>query len=78
MKVVGRDARLLRGPGQGVGQNQFYVTNVLNIGGGETYDVILDTNGVAPGTYFLYSTNLNYLSNNAEDFGGYMTEIVIQ
>jgi FtsP/CotA-like multicopper oxidase with cupredoxin domain len=78
MKVVGRDARLLRGPGQAVGQNQFYVTNVINIGGGETYDVILDTNGVASGTYFLYSTNLNYLSNNEEDFGGYMTEIVIQ
>ena len=37
----------------------------------------LDTSDVEPGTYFLYATNLNYLSNNDEDFGGYMTEIVI-
>jgi hypothetical protein len=32
---------------------------------------------VAAGTYFLYSTNLNELSNGAQDFGGMMTEIVI-
>ena len=30
-----------------------------------------------PGTYLLYSTNLEALSNGAEDFGGMMTEIVI-
>lgn len=77
MKVVGRGARLLRGQGQPVGQNVFYDTNVVNLGGGESTDVILDTTGVAPGRYFLYATNLNYLSNNDEDFGGYMTEIVI-
>jgi FtsP/CotA-like multicopper oxidase with cupredoxin domain len=77
MKVVGRGARLLRGQGQPVGQNVFYETNAVNLGGGESTDIILDTTGVAPGTYFLYSTNLNYLSNNDEDFGGYMTEIVI-
>ena len=52
-------------------------TVVVNLGGGESTDVILNTAGVAPGRYFLYSTNLNYLSNNNEDFGGYMTEIVI-
>jgi len=78
MKVVGRGARLLRGPGQAVGENVFYDTNVVNLGGGETTDVLLDTSGVAAGTYFLYATNLNHLSNNAEDYGGYMTEIVIQ
>jgi FtsP/CotA-like multicopper oxidase with cupredoxin domain len=77
MKVVGRDARLLRGAGQAVGDNVFYDTNVVTLGGGESTDVILDTSGVAPGTYFLYATNLNYLSNNEEDYGGYMTEIVI-
>jgi hypothetical protein len=33
---------------------------------------------VAPGTYLLYTTNLNYLSNDREDFGGMMTEITIQ
>jgi FtsP/CotA-like multicopper oxidase with cupredoxin domain len=82
MKVVGRDARLLRGPD---GTDVVYETNVVNLGGGESTDVILDTRGpdgvigggddVAPGTYFLYATNLNYLSNNEEDYGGYMTEI---
>jgi hypothetical protein len=40
-------------------------------------DAILDTTGVAPGTYYLYAANLNYLSNDNEDFGGMMTEIVI-
>jgi len=74
MKVVGRDARLLRGPD---GTDVVYETNVVNLGGGESTDVILDTNGVEAGTYFLYATNLNYLSNNEEDYGGYMTEIVI-
>jgi len=77
MKVVGHGARLLRGAGQAVGNNVFYNTNVLTLGGGESADVILDTSGVAPGTYFLYTTNLNHLSNNQEDFGGMMTEIVI-
>jgi FtsP/CotA-like multicopper oxidase with cupredoxin domain len=77
MKVVGRGARLLRGQGQAVGQNVFYETNVVNLGGGESTDVVLDTTNVAPGRYFLYSTNLNFLSNNDQDFGGYMTEIVI-
>jgi FtsP/CotA-like multicopper oxidase with cupredoxin domain len=77
MRVVGRGARLLRGQGQAVGQNVFYETNAVNLGGGESTDVILDTTNVAPGRYFLYATNLNFLSNNEEDVGGYMTEIVI-
>ncbi len=87
MKVIGRDARLLRGTGQSVGENLYYDTNVVTLGGGESTDVLLDTRGpdgvmntaddVPPGRYFLYATNLNYLSNNEEDFGGYMTEIVI-
>jgi hypothetical protein len=75
MKVVGHGARLLRGPG---GQNVYYDTNVVTLGGGESADVIINTANVAAGTYFLYTTNLNYLSNNEEDFGGYMTEIRIQ
>ena len=75
MKVVGRGARHLRGPG---GTDVVYETNVVNLGGGESADVMLDTSNVAPGTYFLYATNLNYLSNNEEDYGGYMTEIVIE
>ena len=74
MTVVGRDARLLRGPG---GQNMYYDTNSVTLGGGETNDVILDTAGVAPGTYFLYTTNLNYLTNGEQENGGMMTEIII-
>jgi FtsP/CotA-like multicopper oxidase with cupredoxin domain len=74
MRVVGHSARLLRGPS---GANLSYKTNSVTLGGGESIDVILDTAGLAPGTYLLYSTNLNYLSNNDKDFGGMMTEIVI-
>jgi hypothetical protein len=32
---------------------------------------------VSPGTYLLYTTNLHFLTNNQEDFGGMMTEIEI-
>lgn len=74
MQVVGQGARLLRGPD---GTNLYYTTNSLTLGGGEANDVIIDTTNVNPGTYFLYTTNLNHLSNDAEDFGGMMTEIVI-
>jgi hypothetical protein len=74
MRVVGMGARLLRGPG---GKTTSYTTNSITLGGGESMDVILDTTGVAPGTYFMYTTNLNNLSNNDEDFGGMMTEILV-
>ena len=84
MQVVGKDARLHRGP---TGTDLYYRTNSVTIGGGESIDVILDTRGldgvvgttddIAPGTYFVYTTNLNYLSNNDEPLGGMMTEIVI-
>lgn len=75
MKVVGKDARILRSSN---GTNLSYLTNSVTLGGGESYDVILDTAGVAPGTYFLYATDLHHLSNNTQDFGGLMTEIRIQ
>lgn len=74
MKVVGKDARILR---SSTGTNLSYTTSSVNLGGGQSYDIILDTAGVTPGTYFLYTTDLNYLSNNTEDYGGIMTEIVI-
>ena len=74
MKVVGSGAHILRGPG---GADLYYDTGSVTLGGGEAADVIVDTTGIAPGTYFLYTTNLNYLSNNTEDYGGMMTEIVI-
>lgn len=72
MQVVGSDARQLKGS---TGLELYYTTTSLNLGGGESRDVIIDTTGVAPGRYFLYTTNLNYLSNDAQDFGGMMTEI---
>jgi FtsP/CotA-like multicopper oxidase with cupredoxin domain len=74
MKVVGKDAKLLRGP---TGLNLYYTTNSVDLGGGETTDVILDTAGISAGRYFLYTSNLNYLSNNAQERGGIMTEIVV-
>jgi FtsP/CotA-like multicopper oxidase with cupredoxin domain len=74
MRVVGHNARLLRGPD---GKNLYYQTSSVTLGGGEALDVILDTTGIPPGTYFLYTPNLNYLSNGDEDLGGMMTEIVI-
>ncbi len=74
MEVVGRDAKLLRAPN---GADLYYKTNSVTLGGGESVDVILDTAGVAPGTYVLYTSNLNYLNNDQEEYGGMMTEIVI-
>jgi len=74
MKVVGRGAAMLRGPD---GKDTTMAVNVLNVGGGQAYDVILDTSGVAPGTYFLYTTDLANLSNGEQERGGIMTEIVI-
>jgi FtsP/CotA-like multicopper oxidase with cupredoxin domain len=74
MHVVGHNAKLLRGPS---GKNLYYDTNSVTLGGGESVDVILNTAGLAPGTYLLYTTNLNYLSNDGEDYGGMMTEITI-
>jgi FtsP/CotA-like multicopper oxidase with cupredoxin domain len=75
MQVIAENARLLRDL---KGNNLYYKTNSVTLGGGESVDVILDANGITPGTYFLYTTNLDHLSNDAENFGGMMTEIVVQ
>ena len=75
MTVIADNARLLRDM---AGNNLYYNTNSITIGGGESTDVILDASSVPAGTYFLYSTNLDHLSNDAENFGGMMTEIVVQ
>ena len=78
MRVVGRGARIFRGSGEPSGTEMSYLTRSVSLGGGESYDVILDTAGVAPGTYFLATTNLNYLVNGkSDDYGGLMTEIVV-
>ena len=46
MHVVGKDAKLLRGPN---GDDLYYDTNSVTVGGGESFDVILDTSGVTAG-----------------------------
>jgi FtsP/CotA-like multicopper oxidase with cupredoxin domain len=76
MKVIGIDAKELRAT-NGI-TPLHYTTNSVTMGGGMSYDVILDTAGVPAGTYYLYAANLQYLSNLDEDYGGMMTEIRIQ
>jgi FtsP/CotA-like multicopper oxidase with cupredoxin domain len=75
MKLVGFNAKLLRDE---AGNNLYVTTNSITLGGGESLDVILDSTGIAPGTYFLYTPNLDHLSNDAENFGGLMTEVVVK
>jgi FtsP/CotA-like multicopper oxidase with cupredoxin domain len=72
MKVIALNAKLLRDQ---AGNNLYYNTNSITLGGGESLDVILDTTGVPAGTYYLYTSNLDHLSNDAENFGGLMTEV---
>ncbi|MBV8805770.1 MAG: multicopper oxidase domain-containing protein, partial [Sinobacteraceae bacterium] len=87
MHVVGYNAKLLRDQ---AGVNTEYYTNSITLGGGESLDVILDTSDTTCGstgcggqnwpvgsTFYLYSPNLDYLSNDAENFGGMMTEVHI-
>jgi hypothetical protein len=70
------------------GNNLYYTTNSITLAGGESLDVILDacavrgpaptytcTTPMAAGTYYLYTPNLDHLSNDAENFGGLMTEV---
>jgi FtsP/CotA-like multicopper oxidase with cupredoxin domain len=85
MQVIAYNAKLLRDQ---AGNNLAYTTNSITLGGGESLDVILDTCTVArpdpsahctlpmaKGTYYLYTPNLDHLSNDAENFGGLMTEV---
>jgi hypothetical protein len=74
MTVVGFNAKILRDQ---AGNNLFIKTNSITLGGGESLDAILDATGVPAGTYFLYTPNLDHLSNDAENFGGLMTEVVV-
>jgi hypothetical protein len=87
MKVVGWNAKLLRDQG---GNNTEYYTNSITLGGGESLDAILDASDAGCGSagcaatlypagsvFYLYSTNLDHLSNDLENFGGMMTEVHI-
>jgi FtsP/CotA-like multicopper oxidase with cupredoxin domain len=73
MQVIALNAKLLRDQ---AGNNMYYKTNSITLGGGESLDVILDaTTYSAPNTFYLYTPNLDHLSNDAENFGGLMTEV---
>lgn len=90
MHVVGWNAKLLRDQD---GNNTEYYTNSITLGGGESNDVILDASDdscsaylgqgcaaklyPAGSTFYVYSANLEMLSNDAENFGGMMTEVHI-
>jgi len=78
MQVIGINAKLLRDQ---AGNNLYYATNSITLAGGESIDVILDasdTTKYPPGSvFFLYTPNLDHLSNDAENFGGLMTEVRI-
>lgn len=87
MKVIGWNARMLRDQD---GASTAYLTNSITVGGGESADVILDAcqDRAANGTcttvgynagqkFYLYTPKLDELSNDAENFGGMMTEINI-
>jgi FtsP/CotA-like multicopper oxidase with cupredoxin domain len=90
MQVIGYNAKLLRDQ---AGNNTYYTTNSITLGGGESLDVILDTcvtrsnpadlsstctTPIPTGTYYLYTSNLDHLSNDAENFGGQLAEVRVQ
>jgi len=76
MQVIGYNAKLLRDQ---AGNNMYYTTNSITLGGGESLDVILDASDTtkypAGSVFYLYTPNLDHLSNDAENFGGLMTEV---
>jgi hypothetical protein len=87
MHVIGYNAKLLRDQ---AGNNTDYYTNSITLGGGESLDATLDTclvrsnradpssactTPLAKGVYFLFTPQLDHLSNDAENFGGLMAEV---
>jgi Multicopper oxidase len=78
MTVIAINAKLLRDQ---AGNNLYYNTNSITLGGGESLDVILDasdeTKYPSGSVFYLYTPNLDHLSNDAENFGGLMTEVHI-
>jgi FtsP/CotA-like multicopper oxidase with cupredoxin domain len=78
MHVIGYNAKLLRDQ---EGHNMDYYSNSITLGGGESLDVILDASDSSKypsgSVFYLYTPNLDHLSNDAENFGGLMTEVHI-
>jgi FtsP/CotA-like multicopper oxidase with cupredoxin domain len=77
MHVVGYNAKLLRDQ---EGNNTDYYTNSITLAGGESLDVILDASNPVyqkGQIYYLFTPQLDHLSNDQENFGGLMTEVHI-
>ena len=78
MQVIALNAKLLRDQ---EGNNLYYNTNSITLAGGESLDVILDASDTTKypsgSVFYLYTPNLDHLSNDAENFGGLMTEVRI-
>jgi hypothetical protein len=78
MHVIGYNAKLLRDQ---EGHNTDYYTNSITLGGGESLDVILDASNTSVyqkgQIFYLFTPQLDHLSNDQENFGGLMTEIHI-
>jgi FtsP/CotA-like multicopper oxidase with cupredoxin domain len=76
MRVVGRDATPMKGRD---GTDTSYVTNTINIGTGESYDVIVDapahSGAAGPDVYLVYNRNYQRSDNLAGGYGGQTTEI---
>ncbi|MEQ6901410.1 multicopper oxidase domain-containing protein [Nocardioides sp. YIM 152588] len=77
LTVVGRDATPMRGRD---GTDTSYVTETINIGPGESYDVLFTapdhSGGTGPDTYLLYNRSYARSTNLAPDgYGGQTTEI---
>ncbi|MDQ1644558.1 MAG: hypothetical protein QOJ50_742, partial [Cryptosporangiaceae bacterium] len=70
LTVIGKDASLLRGRD---GTAQYTVTNTVEIGPGESRDVLFTAPN--PGTYLLYDRDYRALTNAGGGLGGQMTEI---
>jgi FtsP/CotA-like multicopper oxidase with cupredoxin domain len=82
MKVIALNAKLLRDQD---GNNLYYDTNSITLAGGESLDVLLDAStpeyvgctASTPCRFYLYTPQMDHLSNDAENFGGMMTEVVV-
>lgn len=78
MHVIALNAKLLRDQ---AGNNMDYYTNSITLGGGESLDVILDASNKtlypSGSVFYLYTPQLDHLANDAENFGGLMTEVHI-
>jgi FtsP/CotA-like multicopper oxidase with cupredoxin domain len=78
MHVIGYNAKLLRDQ---AGNNTAYYTNSITLAGGESLDVILDASNKtlypSGSTFYLFTPQLDHLANDAENFGGLMTEVHI-